>query len=423
MRAQLSPLKSRRAMLDTLLKHLDMVRLSVGALAIVMLSACNGLITAPGGGGDDGLTPEQRMAQQLWLTGALPVFKEAAPTGGECASCHDGGPAAPAAALPFSFLAGDSDIAIHDTIVAFTPAVVDLDAPASSRVVVKGAHEGPAMTTDQQTPVLAWLMAEQAAAAAGTSTTVLLPKFTPAICPSGTDASACPVNTMTLDAVMGPGATVTFIAYALNDTLYVMNLSINGGPNGVYVEHPLFVSYPADPTADPIPDNLDRFFAIKDDQAATTSTMLGTAAFVGFDPTLQISIQFKTVGAYQAGMGGTMPPSGCHQLADFKTDAQGPMTTNCQTCHSGKGATKNAQAMSSMDITGIEATDDPTILTACNQVRTQINFQQVAMSGFFISPNPSDADGHPFKFGNNQGNFNAFQTALMPWVTAEATSP
>ncbi len=361
MRAQLSPLKSRRAMLDTLLKHLDMVRLSIGALAIVMLSltACSGLITAPGGGGDDGLTPEERMAQQLWLTGALPVFKEMAPTGGECASCHDGSmPAAPA------FLMGDSDLGIHDTIVAFSPPVVDLDAPGSSRVIVKGAHEGPAMTTDQQTPVLAWLMAEQAAQAAGTSTTVLLPKFTPAICPSGTDASACPINTMTLDAVGGTGATVTFIAYALNDTLYVMNLSINGGPNGVYVEHPLFVSYPADPMADAIPDNLDRFFALKDDQMATTSTMLGTAAFVGFDPTLQISIQFKVVSAYQPDMGGTTPPSGCQQLADFKADAQGPMTSNCQTCHSGKGATKNASAMASMDITGIEATDDPTILIA-----------------------------------------------------------
>ena len=71
---------SRRAMLDTLLKHLPMVRLSVGALAALALMGCSGLID----GGDEDVTPEEQAARQLYLTKAKPVFDTT------CASCHSG---------------------------------------------------------------------------------------------------------------------------------------------------------------------------------------------------------------------------------------------------------------------------------------------------------------------------------------------
>ncbi len=71
-KAGVGGLKSRRAMLDTLLRHLPMVRLSVGALVALALTACNGLIE----GGDGNLTPEQKVALNLWNTKAYPHLQQ-----------------------------------------------------------------------------------------------------------------------------------------------------------------------------------------------------------------------------------------------------------------------------------------------------------------------------------------------------------
>ena len=72
-------LKSRRAMLDTLVKHLNMLRLSAGAALVLALVGCTGLIDGGGGGS---LTPEQRLAQEKWVDKALPVLRA------NCMSCH-----------------------------------------------------------------------------------------------------------------------------------------------------------------------------------------------------------------------------------------------------------------------------------------------------------------------------------------------
>src|SRR5690348_10596198 len=113
-RATRSPLPPRRAMLDTLLKHLDMVRLSVGALVAVMvlLVGCTGLVS---GEGDNGLTPEQRTALDKWVNKALPAFQQAT-----CTTCHNG------SQQSIGFLAGDSDVKIRDTLIGFDPQVVNL---------------------------------------------------------------------------------------------------------------------------------------------------------------------------------------------------------------------------------------------------------------------------------------------------------
>src|SRR5512143_2724379 len=79
--ASTSSLKSRRAMLDTLLRHLPMVRLSLGAMAALTLIGCSGLID---GGQGTAITPEEKAARQLYVSKAEPIFDSA------CASCHSG---------------------------------------------------------------------------------------------------------------------------------------------------------------------------------------------------------------------------------------------------------------------------------------------------------------------------------------------
>jgi len=88
-------------MLETLCRHLDMVRLSAAGVFMLALVACTGLV----GGGSDGQTPQQKAALQAWQQKALPVLKQ------DCITCHNGSRA------NVGFLVGGDDIAIHDTLM------------------------------------------------------------------------------------------------------------------------------------------------------------------------------------------------------------------------------------------------------------------------------------------------------------------
>ncbi len=403
-------------MLETLVRHLDMVRLSVGTLAIVALVGCTGLIeNANTTSGTD--TPEQLMAKAKWLSEAEPQFKT------NCSGCHGGSMA------DVAFLAGSGDLDIRTTLLGFDPQVVDLDAPESSRVLTKGLHDGPALLADQASAILDWVQAEKAAVPTDSTGPVLqTAQVSLVLCTGGVPGSAtCPITHVPLDPAGLTGATIDFVPQAIGGGLYVNELQLTGAAAGAYIEHPLFVSWPAG-GADPLPDDLDRFFDVKLDVMPTTSDMIdgGTAAFVGFLATDPITIHFKVVTPYVdpngSGSGsGSDTTSGCKQLATFKTDAQPQLLANCATCHTAAGATTNASAIAAMDLDGVAASDDPTILLACNQVRSRINFQTPDQSGFFIAPNPADNTNHPLKLSATL--YQSFHDAVDPWVLAEQTSP
>ena len=111
--------------------------------------------------------------------------------------------------------------------------------------------------------------------------------------------------------------------------------------------------------------------------------------------------------------------TGCKQLESFKPNARGPLQTSCGGCHANAA---NGNARGAMDITGVASTDDAVLQNVCNQARTRINFQDTNASGFYIAPNPAMATSHPFKFNQNQANFDAFKAAVDVWVQAEKTS-
>src|SRR5262249_11077766 len=141
-----SPLQSRKAMLETLCRHLDMVRLSAAGLVMFTLIGCTGLID----GGSDGMSPQQRNARTKWETGALPALRT------NCESCHNG--SRPAVA----FLTGGADnFAVRDALMNYQPTVVNLEAASSSRILTKGLHEGPQLTAEQGAALLLWVQAER----------------------------------------------------------------------------------------------------------------------------------------------------------------------------------------------------------------------------------------------------------------------
>ena len=278
--------------------------------------------------------------------------------------------------------------------------------------------------------LLEWLNAEKAAQppTGGGGPELVTTQFIPQYCVSGDPGTAtCPTNTVDLTPLGVVGATISFTAQAVSSGLYLNRLTITGAAAGVYIEHPLFTSYLADGSE--VVDTIDRFFSVKLDIMANGSQMLagGQAGFVGFGAGAadKLEIRFKALTPYVADSGGGSGSNsggggGCKVLASFKTNAQTPLNTNCAGCHAGAG---NPNAKSAMNLDGVAAADDPSILAACDQVRTRINFITTDLSGFFVAPNPADPTNHPFKFNGNQGQFDAFKAAVDPWVQAEKTAP
>jgi hypothetical protein len=407
-------LKSRRAMLDTLLRTRNMVRLSLGALAALSLLGCSGLIDS--GEGDTSITPEEKVARQVFVEKAKPILDSA------CASCHVGMPM-------IDFLKGADPMAVRDSLLHFDPQVVNLEAATSSRLLTKGAHSGPALLASQASDLIEWVQAERDAAnvtGSGEQSLATQP-FAPLLCTSGNPGDAtCPVNIVDISPLVTgwAGAQIKFVAQALGTDLYVTNLALITGSEGVYIEHPLFVSWPND-GSQPLPDTLDRYFNVKMNLKAGDAPAPiggGTAAFINFNPQNKLTLNFKVVEKYREDSGGggmTTTAAGCKKLAEFKANAKGPLQTSCGNCHANAG---NTNARGAMDITGIASTDDATLQNVCNQARTRINFTDTNQSGFYIAPNPAQATNHPFKFPA-QGNFDTFKAAVDIWVQAEKTAP
>jgi mono/diheme cytochrome c family protein len=410
-----TPLQSRRAMLETLCRHLDMVRLSAAGVLMIALVGCTGLID----GGSDGMTDEQRDARAKWVDEALPVLRT------NCASCHNG-------SRPMvGFLMGAEDFEIHDKLVKFEPPVVNLEAVSSSRILTKGLHDGPVLTAEQSSSLLTWLQAERQFANNDPDNPIIqiaTQKAQVQLCTGGdpdNTAGTCPTTHIPLEKVPTDGTTlggaeISFVAQGLQSGLYLTRLAVTGGTTGVYLEHALFVSLPASPAL-PFPDQIDRYFALKMNVPAGMTMPIsgGTDLFFGFAGTDSIEIHFKKLGAFQPD---TNQPKndGCKMLAQFKANAVTQLNTNCASCHQGNA---NATAKAAMDVTGLGAADDATVLLACNQVRSRINLTNTDQSGFYLAPSPAAGGNHPFKFNNNQAAFNAFKTAMDVWVKAEQTAP
>jgi hypothetical protein len=423
------PLKSRRAMLDTLVRHLAMVRLSLITCAAIALFGCTGLIASSNGG--ENLTPQQQLAEQKWTNEALPAIRHAT-----CDGCHAGSTAG------VGFLVGMTDLDIRKTLMGFDPPVINLDAPPSSRILTKGAHNGPALQADDASAILDWVQAEQAAASssAGSGSGTMListPLFTPQICTSGVAGDpTCPINHVPLDMAGLAGAEVRLLVQALdNNDIYVTDLYLAAAGQGAYIEHPMFVSYPTAAGAMPIPDSIDRFFDVKMNLPMGTAPATcpspscatisgGTAAFIGFPPNNQLAIHFKVVSPYQAtsGTGSTGGGGGCKVVSSFITNAKPLMiaANSCSSCHMGQ----NANATSAMNITGINTTDMTMLTNACNQVRTRVNFQTIPQSGVLLAPDPAGDGAHPFKLSTASNPTLAnFQTGLTTWINDEKAAP
>ncbi|MCW5804357.1 MAG: hypothetical protein KIT31_18440 [Deltaproteobacteria bacterium] len=404
-------------MLDTLVRHLYMVRLTAAA-CLLLTVGCTGLID---GGDNGGLTPEEAKARAAWVQQALPRLNAA------CSSCHGG------AREMINFIQQPAtDNEIRETLLAYQPAVVNLDAPSSSRLLTKGLHEGPPLSTDDASALLDWIQKERDAAQSlpeGPGIVVVeTAQFNPQYCSGGLPGNpegTCPINFVTLDSLGATGAKISFVAQALGSGLYLTNLKLVPGTSGVFLKHPLFVSYPA--TGTPVPDSIDRFFNItmnlKDDQVAIEAQQIGggTAAFVGFGagPADKLAIHFKEIGLFKPD-DGPPPPAGniCKVVGQWATQPKTNLTTtpgglgqSCLSCHGGQN--NNATSALAMNLA-----DDQ---SNCNQFLQRINKQDRNNSGSFLAVAPGN-NNHPVRFAT-QAQFDAWKAGFNGWIDAEVAAP
>jgi mono/diheme cytochrome c family protein len=402
--------RSKESLVETLARKLWWVRLTAVVTLALAAIACTGEITnADDTGGE---TPEQAAARAYFETQVWPVLM-AAP----CASCH-------AATAGVDFLAGAPDAtAAYDTVRSFEPAVLNTDAPESSRLLTKGAHSGPALTPSQAATLLQWVNLEVDALPLDPDRTVFeTPRITPLLCTSGEPgAPTCPINTIDLGSIGAPGAAVTFTVEPLSTGLYLSELKLTGGGDGVYVEHPLFVSWTSDDTK--VPDEIDRFFATKMNLMAAQSDYIdgGTAAFMTFARQNPISLTFKKIDSFlpggPGGGGGGPGAGGCKVAAEFTRLAQPQLAAKCAgPCHAGA----NANARNAVDMALLADLAPASQQSACNQILTRINRQNLLGSGILLAPDPASGTAHPFKdtdFANLRDN------AIVPWATMERDAP
>lgn len=257
--------------------HRPVVRL--GLISLVLLSACTGEIESDN---LQGLSPQEQVAQSLWVDKALPVLSA------KCMMCHDG-------SMPDKgYIAGADDLMKRDTLINYVPRIVNLGAPASSRILTKGDHTalggGPALDATEATDILTWIVAERDARPAPE---VIRTMQTPMMVCGATPP--CPVNVIDLSG-LGAAGTVEFTISALGGDSYFTDLKIKAGADGLYIEHPLLETWPMG-AMEPTPDPLDRFFAVQGNIEPNAELILGTgtatvAGFVSADP---ISLRFDVV--------------------------------------------------------------------------------------------------------------------------------
>jgi hypothetical protein len=248
-------------------------------IAVLLLAGCTGDITDKSLAG---LTPEEALAKTRWLKDAEPVFKA------KCFMCHDGSMAT-ATPTPDPYLAGMGDLGIRDTAIAYVPQLVNLGSPKSSRVLSKGSHEGPALTAQEASAILGWIESERDARPPAAVVETM------PVTMQGSGATTIP-----LDSLGYAAASISFTAMALQSDTYVTGITVTPGADGLYLEHPLFVSNPAG--GEPIPDPQDCYYSTTIDVMAGSNATIGTATtFTGFNISDPLTIRFDVLDKYRPG--------------------------------------------------------------------------------------------------------------------------
>jgi hypothetical protein len=315
-----------------------------------------------------------------------------------CAGCHNktGG-------IGPGFLEPHPDIL---TTMLGYPGLINTT-PETSRVYVKGVHEGPALTAVQK-PVVAdwiklWAKLKPEVADAGAAK--------PAVMPFAPNMGDNTVDLMVLDPSLG-GQKVTFTASMVGTTLHLSNIMVVAAPAmGVHLVHPLWVTWDANLV--PTPDPVDSFSNLDETVVGGDAKTMGpgTLFLPNFAGTMKLNVVFMLIepkGSGNAdGGGGTL---GCKSVLGWTNNAKTPLASSCVSCHGGA----NAGATGAFPL---RAADSDT--QNCANTLGEVDVTTPANSRLFSFPNPNNGgNGHPFHFPDAT-TFQSFQGAVNVWITNE----
>jgi hypothetical protein len=313
-----------------------------------------------------------------------------------CAGCHNqqGG-------IGPGFLAPDPDILT--TMLAY-PGLIG-PTPDTSRIYVKGAHEGPALSPVDKPIVGNWITLWNATRPkvldGGVNKPTVAP-FAPIIGSNSIDLSV-------IDPSLA-GQKVTFTAKMVGTTLEMTNIMISAAPTmGIHVAHPLWVMW--DASMNPTPDPVDSFANLDEtvDDGAALAMGPGILFLPNFSSTMMLNVVFATVEAKAVTGDGGTGLIGCKSVATWTSDAKTPLANNCASCHGGS----NASATSAFPLNGASDTAN------CGNTLGEVNVTTPANGNLFSYPNPANpGNGHPFHFPDTT-TYNTFTTAVGMWIANE----
>ncbi len=330
------------------------------------------------------LTPEEEVKLQF-ETDVAPLLTSF------CSACHGS-----ETTVPFMEDGG----AMYGSVMEW-PNLISLKVPGASSLLTKGAHSGPAWQPDQATIIRSWIDAEALLAPEDEGVLETTP-FVPA--PGE--------NTIDLTEVGLTGANITFRLEQLSSGMYISRLSLNAGAQGVHIVHPTFIPWEGDT---PRPDPVDRFSNVDIYAGAAESAMVGGGTLILVDVASNSPISVRFAVAEFSDQGNTVL-EGCKAVESFTANARETLQNNCaQACHGGN----NGSATAATDMTLMNSLTPEDQAAACGQILSRVNLQDPINSSIFLAAEPQSALGHPFKFGNNVQNFEAYRAALTTWIEAE----
>jgi cytochrome c553 len=350
-------------------------------------------------GGSGNTTPLVDMTPDvaaLFYANVTPIIDAA------CAGCHGvAGGAGPAFMMP-----KPSEL---NNVLAY-PGIIG-PTPEKSRLYMKGAHEGPALTPAQAPVVRDWIVRYDSLRPADAGTT--RPSVAP-FAPSFTTANT--IDLSAFDASLARQK-LTFNAKMLGTSIALSNIKLATAPTmGVHVAHPLFVMW--DQSLTPTPDPIDSFSNVDETvpSAATAPLGPGTLVLPNFPTTGLINVVFTTVEAKQLASDGGAT-TGCKNVASFTSNVvpqvtgnNGALSLNCSNCHGKQG---NAAA-NVWDI--IALTTDAA--SACSSTLPEINTTTPAMSKLFATVDPNS--GTPHQGGKlAAGQLSGWESAIASWINLE----
>jgi hypothetical protein len=278
------------------------------------------------------------------------------------------------------------------------PGIITAD-PYSSKLLIKGPHEGPAFTGPNKAlgdSVLAWLTEE-----ALEITTVSLPSSDPVAVAAGAntvDVSKAGTNIQ--------GAKVTFTAAISGDILTLTNLSVTGATaSAIHVVHPLFVMVV---NGQDTPDPVDNLSNVDQTVAAGAASPLGsgTVILTGFAAGSQIKVEFTKIETTTATTTDAGTTGGCKSVATFTANATPAIQNNqCLNCHGQAGGS----GYGALDLSNVGKNDT----LACAQALSRVNLANKTQSDILLAPTGGVA-AHPFKGADAN-----YTSMMLTWINNE----